>query len=387
MANARSIRVAQATNAPAVGNAGITKRSKTANKKTKAKPKAIAKKTRGVRESGPAQTISANEREEENENGDVEEDENPDTIALDENDDGDDETNNDPLQGVTNPLERMQIKALIAEEERKRAEEERKRELHALEIRQREAQLAVMPSLTASKLADNDFGESSLSPPAQQALLFFPHVPKKYKIAIAKNTFDPGNLPYLNRLLVDDTASDINITVEDGHLKQSKAVGKASAFGKDYTIWSTNFLTYTGLVALFHAGNHPTLVGKLLEFHNVIVELAPAYDWQKAVLILALHHHRAALHKGFADLDAWDVQGSLIERICRGHVKPFNSPASGKPAGNLSSKGLNTAGVACINWNTKGCTYDKCKREHKCSTCGGSHPATKCTKKFKEETQ
>ena len=50
-------------------------------------------------------------------------------------------------------------------------------------------------------------------------ILSFPTVPKKHVIAIARNTFDPGNLPYLENLIVDDLTSDVNITFEDGKLK------------------------------------------------------------------------------------------------------------------------------------------------------------------------
>lgn len=34
----------------------------------------------------------------------------------------------------------------------------------------------------------------------------------------------------------------------------------------------------------------------------------------------------------------------------------------------------------CNNWNSKGCTYNACRYRHVCSSCGGAHTKTACTK-------
>ena len=146
----------------------------------------------------------------------------------------------------------------------------------------------------------DDFGESLLSSVERQQVLSFPTIPKKHVIAIARNIFDPGNLPYLDNLILDDLTSDVTISFEDGKMKLSKNVGKASAF-KTLAIWSKNFITYVQVVSIFHGVKYPQIVRKLLEFHNTIVELSQTYDWQKSVLPLALLFHRTALHKGFTD--------------------------------------------------------------------------------------
>ena len=103
----------------------------------------------------------------------------------------DDHDNNDPLQ-------HMQIKALMAEEKRKQ-------EIHGLDVRHREAQMTGPSTSTAVPEAPvDDFGESLLSSLERQQVLSFPTVPKKHVIAIARNTFDPANLPSLDSLIVDD---------------------------------------------------------------------------------------------------------------------------------------------------------------------------------------
>lgn len=77
--------------------------------------------------------------------------------------------NTDPLTGVTDPLKRMQIKALMAEEKRKQ-------ELHDLEVRQREAQIIGTAGPSPSAPVD-DLGESLLSFVERQQVLSFPTIP------------------------------------------------------------------------------------------------------------------------------------------------------------------------------------------------------------------
>ena len=161
--------------------AGIQKRNTA--KKNQASPQSC-------KEGRQASAISPRENDNEAEEEELEE-EDPYTI--------DDQDDYDPLAGVTDPLQRMQIKALMAEEKRKMAEEKRKQELHDLDVRQREAQMTgtAGPSTSAAIVPVDDLGESLLSPVERQQVLSFLTIPKKHVIAIARNTFDPGNLPYL----------------------------------------------------------------------------------------------------------------------------------------------------------------------------------------------
>jgi hypothetical protein len=356
--------------------AGIQKR-KTA-KKTKQAPKAA--KRGGRKRGGATQASAISPRENDNEAEEEElEEEEPYTI--------DDQDDNDPLAGVTDPLQRMQIKALMAEEKRKMAEEKRKQELHDLDVRQREAQMTGIagPSTSAAIVPVDDLGEILLSPVERQQVLSFPTIPKKHVIAIARNTFDPGNLPYLESLTLDDHTPDVTISFEDGKLKQSKSVGKASAI-KSPAIWTKNFITYVRVVSIFHGVQHPKIVDKLLEFHNTIMELSHTYDWQKAVLPLALLLHRTGLHKGFADLDAWEPPTNLIDRYCRAHPKPSPSGPSNAFIKRTSDEySTNKPGIVCANFNYRSCTTDRCKRDHKCANCGGNHSARTCKSKAKEE--
>ena len=40
--------------------------------------------------------------------------------------------------------------------------------------------------------------------------------------------------------------------------------------------------------------------------------------------------------------------------------------------------GPKPSGEPCRKWNSSGCTYPRCRHTHAGSSCGGSHPATKC---------
>ncbi len=32
----------------------------------------------------------------------------------------------------------------------------------------------------------------------------------------------------------------------------------------------------------------------------------------------------------------------------------------------------------CRKWNSSGCSFPRCKYSHRCSSCGGDHPASRC---------
>ncbi|KAN0072526.1 hypothetical protein V8E54_009455 [Elaphomyces granulatus] len=95
--------------AHAPGRKPLASKSATQQKKTKQAPKAAKK---GGRKRRGAQASAISPRENDNEPEEEELEEEPFTI--------DDHDDIDPLAGVTDPLQRMQIKALMAEEWRRK---------------------------------------------------------------------------------------------------------------------------------------------------------------------------------------------------------------------------------------------------------------------------
>ena len=60
------------------------------------------------------------------------------------------------------------------------------------------------------------------------------------------DAFEPGNLPYLENIILGPRRPHLR-PFEDGKLKQSKSVGKASAI-KSPAVWFKNFVTYVRVV-------------------------------------------------------------------------------------------------------------------------------------------
>ena len=241
-----------------------------------------------------------------------------------------------------------------------RRDEERKEELHQAQLRLLEAQANNRPGAQVHEDidAEDDYGESSLSPAQRQQLCLFPGQHKKDVIAIIKNTFLPRNLPALDR---------------------------NSSQEHEAELWSRTFLIYTAIVMAFFGAQFPTLGPKLIFFHNKIIKLAKTYKWQGAVLNLAIEFLERRVSAGITDTSAWEIDTALIDEYTRGHQlgpAPLANTSSSKPRQSFIDSSTNKAGIICQNFNKhKGCTTLGCKRDHLCETCGGSHPATDCETK------
>ena len=77
------------------------------------------------------------------------------------------------------------------------------------------------------------------------------------------------------------------------------------------------------------------------------------------------------------DRDSWCHQCHSL-----GHssaMYPFPSPPAKAWKTEVAQRSATTTPVICINYNTKGCSYKKFPRFHKCSTCWVKHPAKSCT--------
>jgi hypothetical protein len=101
------------------------------------------------------------------------------------------------------------------------------------DICQREAQT------TGTARPRLSLGTTSVRTSFPSASSLLPYDPQKSR---HRNRTRLSNLPYLENLLLDDLTSDV-ISFEDGKLKQSKSIGKASVI-KTPVIWSKNFITY-----------------------------------------------------------------------------------------------------------------------------------------------
>lgn len=228
-----------------------------------------------------------------------------------------------------------------------------------------------------------------LSPTDRSILLSYTQVPKKHVMSIIKSSFEPLNLQFLdtNSNLIEDPTDESIMSFEDGAVRTKKAIGKLAGF-KTPAFWSRNFIVYVNIVSRFFGVKHPEIVSKLLTFHNEILKLSETYDLPKAVLNLAIQHHRNALQKGFSDLPAWTLPPALVDYHCRAYPKfTINTRTAGgngdNDRGGRGEGSNNHPGVACRNFNTRGCDAAAagCYRDHKCKNCGGPHRVSICKKK------
>ena len=334
--------------------------------------------TLGARSRSARARAPAQQQPDELENEDDEDNEEPEDIIDPINDpmEVDQYANHPLLRDVINAVDRAQIIIIL---ETQREERQRKDELHALAMQGNQAPRAGEPVVDA--VQEQDYGESLLPPAARAQVKLFPQVNKKYVVQIARNTFDPSHLPKLSDPFSDDDPDTI-IGLEGGQLTRKEAKGKNSAFGNNADLWNRNFNIYLGIVSIFHSPTYPHLTLTLTTFINRIVKLSKSFDWQKAVLLLALDRHRRALAEGFANLDAWTISHDDVTEYCVGQERKTTQPS---PASGRDSKGGNQI---CRNYNKeKGCTWNDCKREHVCKQCKGGHPAFKCPVKDKDKEQ
>ena len=154
-------------------------------------------------------------------------------------------------------------------------------------------------------------------------------------------------------------------------------------FGSSIEIWSEAFINYTMVMLNFFNATCSSLGRTLLSFHEKIRKLSKIYEWQKAVLPLAIDFHTEVTTVNHTDTEAWTLSQTWIDQFCTPlHVLSH----SAKRAASFSLDEHVTkkrAGEICRNFNTKGCTYNKCARKHKCSKCNsrdhGEHACTKTT--------
>lgn len=248
---------------------------------------------------------------------------------------------------------------------------------------------AVMAAAPRTQVDDEEpIGEIS-----QATLLVasrYPGLPKAKIARIFANKFRPKNLYRLRHLKGrEDKDREENVTIENGQIKLKRVTGTLRDFGTSWDIWSKSFINYAIIMVDFFGASSPTLFRVLLLFHTRIRKLSKIYEWQGAILSLAIDYHTDITSNDHTDADAWTLPQDWIDQYCLPHnVLPNNSsskkrPAASSPEGHTGKK--KTLEV-CRNFNTKGCSFgEDCVREHKCSDCSSKeHKAHICTAKRKQ---
>ena len=215
----------------------------------------------------------------------------------------------------------------------------------------------------------------------------YPGLPQAEIARIYENRFKLENLYKFRHLKGrEDKDRDENITFEHGQMKIKKVTGTLRDFGNTIEIWSDAFLNYAMVMVDFFGVAFPSLFRVLLTYHSKIRHLSRIYDWQHAVLPLAIDYHSEITTGTHTDVEAWALPQYWVDQYCS-PLWVLQNPSTGSrkhsPTSILDNPSGNKkhSGEICRNFNTKGCSYKECSREHKCSDCNAKdHGAHACSK-------
>ena len=232
---------------------------------------------------------------------------------------------------------------------------------------------------------DEEEPVGEISPATLLVASKYPGLPKAEIARIFANKFRPENLYKLRHLKGrEDKDRDENITIENGLMKLKRVTGTLRDFGSTWDIWSESFINYCMILVDFFGTTFPTLHRVLLLYYTKVRKLSKIYEWQTAILPLAIDYHTEITTGNHTDVEAWTLPQDWIDQYCSPtHILAASSTSKKRSAttslqGPAAKKGT---GEVCRNFNSKGCTYKECVREHKCSECNskdhGSHTCTK----------
>ena len=123
-------------------------------------------------------------------------------------------------------------------------------------------------------------------------------VARKHVIIIFAKKFKPENLYKLVFSIdLDKDNKDFNISFDSNIIKQTKAKGKIKDYRNSPALWSEGFLVYALIEQAFYSTEAPTLNRAHTVFYGDIIQLAKVYDWQKAVLLLAMSFHKERIYQ------------------------------------------------------------------------------------------
>ena len=184
-----------------------------------------------------------------------------------------------------------------------------------LALKESEARIAAManrlstPSSSSITMEEDDDTIGELPLEARKVAAHYPGLPRKEIAAIYKGKFIPENLYKLQMLYGwDDKDRTTQFTIGlDGDLQFKRIKGTLKDFSNTTAIWFTGFLNYCSIMVDLFGITFPTLHQKLLAYHQQIIELSSVYEWQEAVLPLAIEYHTEIVAINYTDVEAWTI--------------------------------------------------------------------------------
>jgi hypothetical protein len=254
---------------------------------------------------------------------------------------------------------------------------------------------------SASLIHDNDDDEGETPPEIKAHRTRFAGLPGDEIIKIFIGKFKSINiykLRHMRGLAHDFYYDQDRIGIENGQLKSlKKTMGTYKDFGKIfYEVYSEFFINYLLIVTTLFATTSSDIGVTLIKFYQKILELAKLYDWESAVLSLAIEIHTHAAAQGIIEADNWNIDSDFQGRYCHpgalNGTKSFSQNVSSlmkrkrslERLGRFEKKlgSFNILTVLCEAYNRHtGCNVPSCERLHQCKGCGTKgHGLATCRK-------
>ncbi len=221
-------------------------------------------------------------------------------------------------------------------------------------------------------------------------------------VRIFQKKFKPINLYRLRHsrgLRIDSLHDQDHIGIEDGIHKLRKTSGTYKDFGKSfYEVWADVFHNYTTILVSLFGREVPDLHSALVKFYTNIYELSKVYEWQEAVLLMAIEAYTFIVAQKPTDPSKWVIPEKFQGKFCTATTmigmssrigagareKGSRSPAGARRG---KSSGSNNPSISCKLFNKGGCDWPPCNRAHKCKRCGSrNHGLSECTAKGKKRS-
>ncbi len=194
-----------------------------------------------------------------------------------------------------------------------------KRELMVKESEARVAALGAIASAatTATALArrlianEEDDITSVVPNKVLSITLQFAGLPQEEIVRIFQNKFKPISLyrlRHMRGLRFNSLHDQDRIGIEDGMLKLRKTSGTYKDLGKSfYEVWADAFHNYTTILVFLFGREVLDLYSALAEFYTNIYKLSTVYEWQEAVLPMAIEAHTFIVAQQTTDQSKWVI--------------------------------------------------------------------------------
>jgi hypothetical protein len=244
----------------------------------------------------------------------------------------------------------------------------------ALRARQDRIAEAEIEAIRNGRYAEVSSGEISL--PIDNALqgLYkkFPGLKRDLIKSIRHSKFIPRmlfKLRYAQGVNTDRRTQEV--LIKDGKI-EVVAKDYLKDYGRTSRIWTEGFVNYAAILVEFFDAEFPGLHIALSRFMLDVIELEKIYDWQTAVLPLALQFHEELADDGLcSDPSRWTLDRQYVDRFCNAtRLKSvhLNQPLADKvprPSQRQHPLEPNDSSVICRKWNTpESCRWAGCRRRH-----------------------